>query len=200
MDEGKDYSALEKKLQEYKGLIEGLRAENKFIKTELIKINRTIRLIIDKLPQPIVVVSKDGKISFTNNSFIELLPYEARELSEKVPGLTDIDIRQVFPPEIHMLFLNSLHGGNDIVNAEIEIKEALMNLSIYCLKKGEQVLAIFRNLYDNNVLKKEEIASRIRDVIDKNLAMIQKIGFLMGEETSETTKILNSIIKSIGEK
>ena len=35
----------------------------------------------------------------------------------------------------------------------------------------------------------------IQDVIDKNLAMVQKIGFLLGEGASETEQMLNSIIE-----
>jgi hypothetical protein len=33
-------------------------------------------------------------------------------------------------------------------------------------------------------------------VIEKNLEMVQKIGFLLGEGASETEKMLNSIIAS----
>jgi hypothetical protein len=33
-------------------------------------------------------------------------------------------------------------------------------------------------------------------VIDKNLEMVQKIGFLLGEGASDTEKMLNSIVES----
>jgi len=35
----------------------------------------------------------------------------------------------------------------------------------------------------------------VTDVIDKNLSMVQKIGFLLGEGASETEQMLNSIIE-----
>jgi hypothetical protein len=37
-------------------------------------------------------------------------------------------------------------------------------------------------------------------VIDKNLEMVQKIGFLLGEGASETEQMLNSIIESYRKK
>ena len=37
---------------------------------------------------------------------------------------------------------------------------------------------------------------RITEVIDKNLAMVQNIGFLLGEGASETEQMLKSIINS----
>ena len=37
---------------------------------------------------------------------------------------------------------------------------------------------------------------RVTEVIDKNLEMVQKIGFLLGEGAAETEQMLNSIIQS----
>jgi len=42
----------------------------------------------------------------------------------------------------------------------------------------------------------EEVIARVSEVIDKNLEMVQKIGFLLGEGASETEQMLNSIIES----
>lgn len=37
-------------------------------------------------------------------------------------------------------------------------------------------------------------------MIDKNLDMVQKIGFLLGEGASETEQMLNSIVESFQQK
>jgi hypothetical protein len=37
-------------------------------------------------------------------------------------------------------------------------------------------------------------------VIDKNLEMVQKIGFLLGEGAAETEQMLNSIVESFRQK
>lgn len=40
---------------------------------------------------------------------------------------------------------------------------------------------------------------RIENVIDQNMAMVQKIGYLLGEEMSQSTEKLNSLIRHIEE-
>ncbi|MCK7530505.1 MAG: hypothetical protein MZV63_05405 [Marinilabiliales bacterium] len=49
-------------------------------------------------------------------------------------------------------------------------------------------------------MQREEVITRVSDVIDKNLEMVQKIGFLLGEGASETEKMLNSIVESFRQK
>ena len=44
-------------------------------------------------------------------------------------------------------------------------------------------------------VRKEEVMKRVTEVIDKNLSLVQQIGFLLGEGASETEKMLNSIIE-----
>ena len=58
--------------------------------------------------------------------------------------------------------------------------------------------AVIRDMYAPEV-QKEEVLKRITDVIDKNLAMVQKIGFLLGEGASETEQMLHSIIETYKE-
>ena len=40
------------------------------------------------------------------------------------------------------------------------------------------------------------MVKRLSEVIDKNLGLAQQIGFILGEGTSETERMLNSIIES----
>jgi len=40
------------------------------------------------------------------------------------------------------------------------------------------------------------VINRVNEVIEKNLQMVQQIGFLLGEGASETERMLNSIIES----
>ena len=61
--------------------------------------------------------------------------------------------------------------------------------------KGNLVGGIFRDLMMPEI-QKEEIIRRITEVIDKNLSIVQKIGFLLGEGAAESERMLNSIIKT----
>jgi hypothetical protein len=77
-------------------------------------------------------------------------------------------------------------------------KDKLLNLSVFTIKPNSIVGAVIRDMYAPEV-QKEEVIKRITEVIDKNLAMVQNIGFLLGEGASETEKMLNSIIKTYRE-
>ena len=48
-------------------------------------------------------------------------------------------------------------------------------------------------------VQKHRIVSQARKVIDKNLSVVQKIAYLLGENAAETESILNSIIQSFSE-
>jgi len=66
------------------------------------------------------------------------------------------------------------------------------------MPKNGIVGAVIRDMYAPEV-RKEEVIKRITDAIDINLAMVQKIGFLLGEGASETEQMLNSIIQTYRE-
>ena len=46
----------------------------------------------------------------------------------------------------------------------------------------------------------DEVVKRLTEAIDKNLNLVQQIGFILGEGASETERMLNSIIESYGTK
>jgi hypothetical protein len=45
-------------------------------------------------------------------------------------------------------------------------------------------------------VRKEQIITRLTEVIDENFDMVQKIAFLLGEGASKTEQMLNSVIDS----
>ena len=45
-------------------------------------------------------------------------------------------------------------------------------------------------------VRRNRIMSQAKKVIDKNLSVVQKIAYLLGENAAETESILNSIIES----
>jgi hypothetical protein len=49
-------------------------------------------------------------------------------------------------------------------------------------------------------VQKEEIVKRLTDVVDKNLSLVQQLGFILGEGAAETERMLNSIIESYKSK
>ena len=160
--------------------------------------SETITTMLKKLPSAVVIVDKKMKILQSNQSFIDLLGDDALEINEIIPGLVGADIKSLLPYNIHNLFSYVIQNNDDILNRDIHYKESLLNISVFTIKKNSVVGAVIRDLYAPEV-RKEEVLKRVTDVIDKNLAMVQKIGFLLGEGASETEQMLNSIIQAYKE-
>ncbi|KAB2866199.1 MAG: 4Fe-4S dicluster domain-containing protein [Bacteroidales bacterium] len=160
--------------------------------------SETITTMLKKLPSAVVIIDKKMKILQSNQSFIDLLGDDALEINEIIPGLIGADLKSLIPYNIHNLFSYVLQNNTDILNRDIHYKENLLNLSVFTIKPNSIVGAVIRDMYAPEV-QKEEVLKRITDVIDKNLAMVQKIGFLLGEGASETEQMLNSIIETYKE-
>ncbi len=80
------------------------------------------------------------------------------------------------------------------MSRDVHFEDKFLNISIFTIKKNKIVGAIVRDMFLPEV-QKEEVIRRVTEVIDKNLEMVQQIGFLLGEGASETEHMLNSIIE-----
>ncbi|MFP4024273.1 MAG: [Fe-Fe] hydrogenase large subunit C-terminal domain-containing protein [Thiohalospira sp.] len=153
-----------------------------------------INTMLQKLPTGVVIIDQNLKIIQSNNSFIDLLGEEADAINEVIPGLTGADLKTLLPFNVYNLFNHVFSTNENILNRDIHLDEKLLNLSIFTIRKDKIVGAVFRDMYAPEV-RKEEVIKRVTEVIDKNLAMVQNIGFLLGEGASETEQMLNSIIE-----
>lgn len=160
--------------------------------------SETITTMLKKLPSALVIVDKKLRIMQSNQSFIDLLGDEAVEINEVVPGLVGADLKTLLPFNIYNLFTSVLHNNEDIKNKDVVFKDNLLNLSVFTIKEGRIIGAVIRDMYAPEV-QKEEVIKRITEAVDINLAMVQKIGFLLGEGAAETEHMLNSIIKAYKE-
>lgn len=160
--------------------------------------SETITTMMKKLPSALVIVDKKLKVVQSNQSFIDLLGDDALEINEVIPGLVGADLKSLIPYNMYNLFSYVLQNNEDIKNRDIHYKENLLNISVFTIKKNSIVGAVIRDMYAPEV-RKEEVIKRITEAVDINLAMVQKIGFLLGEGASETEQMLNSIIKAFRE-
>lgn len=158
-----------------------------------------ITAMLQKLPSGLVILDEKLKILQANQSFIDMLGEDAREINEIIPGLAGADLKTLLPYSIYNLFTYVLSNNESIQNRDITYNNQLLNASVFVIKKSKIVGAVFRDMYLPEV-RKEEVIKRVTDVIDKNLSLVQQIGFLLGEGASETEKMLNSIIEFYREK
>ena len=154
-----------------------------------------VRRMLHKLPSMVVICDENLKILQTNNSFIELLGEDAREINEVIPGLAGADLKTLLPYAFYNLFTYVLTNHESITNRDLTHEGKLLNVSIFLIEKGKIVGAVIRDMSAPEV-QKEEVVKRLTDVIDNNLSLVQQIGFVLGEGAAQTERMLNSIIES----
>lgn len=157
------------------------------------------RTMLQKLPSGVVIIDDALKIIQANESFIHLLGDEAKEINEVIPGLTGADLKTLLPYAIHNLFTYVLANNENITDRDITYDDKQYSISIFVIRKEKIVGAVIRDLSAPEV-QKEEIVKRLTDVVDKNLSLVQQLGFILGEGAAETERMLNSIIESYKSK
>jgi Na+-translocating ferredoxin:NAD+ oxidoreductase RNF subunit RnfB len=156
--------------------------------------SETLSAVLQKIPSGVVIVNEKMRIIQANREFIEILGDEIKAIDEVIPGLKGADLRTLFPPHMINLFSFVLQNHQDVMHKDISMNSRLLNLSVFPIKKGAILGAVLRDLSLPEV-QKEEVIKKVTEVIDKNLEMVQQIGFLLGEGASDTERMLNSIIK-----
>lgn len=151
--------------------------------------------MLEKLPSGVVIVDINLKILHSNQSFINIIGEDAIAISDVIPGLAGADIKTLIPFNVYNMFTFVLKEDEPVVSKDVHFEDKMLNISIFPIRKNKICGAIIRDLYSPEV-QGEEVTNRVTEVIEKNLEMVQKIGFLLGEGASETEQMLNSIIES----
>jgi iron only hydrogenase large subunit-like protein len=151
--------------------------------------------MLEKLPTGVVIVDNHLKILHSNQSFINIIGEDAKAISDVIPGLAGADIKTLIPFNVYNMFTFVIKEDEPVVSKDVHFEDKMLNISIFPIKKNKMCGAIIRDLYSPEV-QAEEVTNRMTEVIEKNLEMVQKIGFLLGEGASETEQMLNSIIES----
>ena len=154
-----------------------------------------VRRMLHKLPSMVVICDMNLKILQTNDSFISMLGEDAIEINEVVPGLAGADLKTLLPYNFYNLFTYVLTNNESITNRDLQHEDKILNVSIFVIEKDKIVGAVIRDMSAPEV-QKEEVVKRLTEAIDKNLSLVQQIGFIMGEGAAETERMLNSIIES----
>lgn len=191
-------TSLQKKIEEMQHSHEEIKIEQEKIKKDREMAQQAMEILnamLQKLPAAVVIVDSSLKIIRSNQSFINLLGKEAIEINEIIPELSGADLKTLLPQAVLQYFSYVLEYDDNISNKDIQFNEKLINLSIFSIHKNRIVGAVLRDLYAPEI-RDEEVINRLNEVIDNNLQMVQKIGFLLGEEAAATEQMLHSIIQS----
>ena len=88
-----------------------------------------------------------------------------------------------------------MSSDESVERKDVQYQEGMLNVSVFPLRSKKFVGGIIRDMYMPEVYK-EQIITRMNEVIDQNFDMVQKIAFLLGEGAAKTEQMLNAIIES----
>lgn len=176
--------------------IEQLEAENRRLRERENDSTRTLHTLIRKLPAPSVALGPHLEIILANSPFIQLGGYRAEQLADTAPALTGVPLNEILPPEICSVAEATHSSGEDTDRDDIVWNDSHYTLSTYNIRRGELTILLLRNLADPE-FRVEELTARLQQAADRNIRMIQQIAFLLGEEVSENTKTIDSVIRAL---
>lgn len=148
--------------------------------------------LIRSIPSGVVIVDKDLSIVECNSNFARIAGEEALRLWELKPGLEGASLEKILP--FQRYFHDVLHGA-ELVDRDVRLGGRIVHATIFGIERGEYAGGVFQDVTDPRV-RKDRIVSQARKVINKNLAVVQKIAYLLGENAAETEATLSSIIES----
>jgi iron only hydrogenase large subunit-like protein len=168
--------------------------KTKVEKESAVQASELTNAMLEKLRAGVVIVDNMLKIVKANATFTTILGEEAEQINEVIPGLMGADLSRLIPGNFLNLFSYVLTENESIENRDIKIGNNLLNVSIFPIVKGKVAGGIIRDMRAPEV-QRAEVINRITEVIDRNLEMVQKIGFLLGEGATDIEHMLNSIIE-----
>lgn len=179
-----------------KALLAG-KAENDMCVSYMRKIAQDkTNILLKKMPSGIVIVDNNLKVVDANENFADILGDEVKMIYEANPGLKDADITKLVP--FHNFFSQVLETEVDVIEQDIRDGDRYYNLSVFSVQNHSLVCGIIQNMHAPEV-RKDLVLNRTKEVIMKNMKVVQQIAFLLGENASYTESMLNSILESHSE-
>lgn len=152
---------------------------------------RKANALLRCIPSPIVIANSDLSIIEYNDKFVETFwnPEEHADIYNK-ENLHGANLRDFIG--FTNLFSASLDLEQDIHRDHVRFNDRLFDVVVFNIDKKQIVGGIIQDVTTME-MKKERIAEKAKDVIQKNLATVQQIACTLGEHMAETEILLRSI-------
>ncbi len=142
------------------------------------------------IPAAVVIVDRNLRLVECNRRFAEFAGDDAVQAYDVSPGMSGGLLRKLVSfPE---LFEQVLRTGEEVHREMFRSGKRLIDLRIFNVEPGQVVGAMLFDVTGTEY-RREQIAERAREVIEKNLATVQDIACKLGEHMAETEILLRSI-------
>lgn len=150
--------------------------------------------LIKAIPSGVVICDSSMKIVECNENFARLMGSDIESMYEAKPGMEGADLEAITGMARFFRDVMTVDGP-DVVEHEFREGKKIFHATVFSIEKGESSCGVIQDVTAPQV-QRDRVIRQTRKVIDKNLAVVQKIAFLLGENAAETEATLNSIIES----
>ncbi|MBU1044022.1 MAG: PAS domain-containing protein [Candidatus Omnitrophica bacterium] len=149
--------------------------------------------LLSAMPSGVVIVNSKCQVIECNRQFAQLMGDDLVKIYDDLGNLDSANINKITP--FGSLFQRVLESEADIINREYRGVNIIYHISIFTIEPKTIVGGIIQDI-TKPAGQKEHIVRKSQEVIKKQLATVQKIAYLLGENAAESEVLLDSIIKS----
>lgn len=158
---------------------------------------RKASAMLRSMPSAIVMADADLRIIETNEAFVRMFAPDLLEIFKDRPeGLAGGALDRVIP--FVDLFKRTLNSGKDIHKERYPVDKHLYDIAVFEIERNKIVGAVITDVTKTE-MKREQIAKKAHEVIEKNIATVQNIACLLGEHMVDTELLLSQIAQGYEE-
>lgn len=161
------------------------------------KAKKKSNALMSRMPSGVVIADHEMKIVECNQRFAELFGEEALSIYKIMPGLKGASLPRIIP--FSDLFCKVLKNDRDIRLDHYRYEGKLYEIVIFSIEPHEVVGAVILDV-TRRELRRDKIAQRADEVIQKNLSTVQEIACRLGEHMAETEILLRSIAEGYSDE
>jgi len=145
--------------------------------------------LIRAIPSGVVICDSNLHIIECNENFARLMGNDILCMFEAKPGMEGADLEKI--TSMARFFRDVMAvDGPDVVEHELREGKKIFQATVFSIEKGESACGVIQDVTAPQI-RKDRVIRQTRRVINKNLAVVQKIAFLLGENAAETEATLN---------
>jgi len=150
-------------------------------------------VLLQKMPSGVVIVDETLHIIDCNRKFAGMMGKDTQVIFENNPGLAGADLRQLLP--FHKYFSSLITSGEEMIEQDVHDHDNYFHVSVITIQKYKILCGIIENMREPEV-QKSIMVSRLKDVVVQNMASVQRIAYLLGENAAFTESMISSILNS----
>ncbi len=149
-------------------------------------ISNNIATMVEQIPYSAFIVNRKKKITFANTQFASVIGIDLKML---LSGKIVLGKMLSFSDEIEQMLVS----GDEVRYHDVIINSISLKLQLTLLPSGTSVLCTLKNDMTESSFGDQYVES-VREVVRSNIASIQQIANLLGENVSRTESLLSSIV------